>query len=98
MLSRTLALPICAADGLKGGDRGLKVQRPMIVGEKGGPKGGTDELKNFVKGQVLACQMNALTEPEFVEALAAAGVTGFARELMPRISRAQSMEIGRAHV
>src|SRR3546814_1519578 len=85
-----------AAAALKGADLVLKVQRPMIAGEKGGPKGapkGTDELKNFTEGQVLACQMNALTEPAFAEALAVAGVTGFAMELMPRISRAQSMDV-----
>jgi NAD(P) transhydrogenase subunit alpha len=54
---------------------------------------GTDELANFAKGQVLCCQMNALTEPDFVDACAKAGITTFAMELMPRISRAQSMDI-----
>jgi NAD(P) transhydrogenase subunit alpha len=37
--------------------------------------------------------MSALSEPAFLTALAASGVTGFALELMPRITRAQSMDI-----
>ena len=65
----------------------LKVQRPMINGEK------ENELAKLTNGQVLVCQMNALTDREFVAALADAGITGFAMELMPRISRAQSMDI-----
>jgi len=76
-----------AKAALKGADVVLKVRRPMISGE------GEDELANFSNGQVLCCHMDALTERAFVDALAAAGVTGFALELMPRISRAQSMDI-----
>ena len=76
-----------AKAALKGADVVLKVRRPMIAGE------GEDELANFSKGQALCCHMEALTEEDFVAALAKAGVTGFALELMPRISRAQSMDI-----
>jgi NAD(P) transhydrogenase subunit alpha len=76
-----------AKAALKGADVVLKIERPMIEGEK------TNELANFSAGQVLVCQMHALSEPEFVAALAAAGVTGFAMELAPRITRAQSMDI-----
>lgn len=76
-----------AKAALKGADVVLKVRRPMIDGES------EDELANFTKGQVLCCQINALTDAAFVDAMAKAGVTGFAMELMPRISRAQSMDI-----
>ena len=76
-----------AAAALYDADLVLKVQRPMISGEK------EDELAAFQKGQILVCQMNVLTEFEFVEAMARAGVVGFAMELMPRISRAQSMDV-----
>ncbi len=76
-----------AKAALDGADVVLKIQRPMIEGEK------TDELSNFSPGQILVCQMAALSEPEFVSALATSGVTGFALELMPRITRAQSMDI-----
>jgi len=76
-----------ASAALDGADVVLKVQRPMIAGEK------HDELSAFSTGQALICQMNALTEDAFVAALADAGVNGFAMELMPRISRAQSMDV-----
>ncbi len=76
-----------AKTALNGTDVILKIQRPMIEGEK------SNELANFRPGQTLVCQMSALSEPEFTAALAASGVTGFALELMPRITRAQSMDI-----
>jgi NAD(P) transhydrogenase subunit alpha len=76
-----------AKTALSDADLVLKVQRPMIEGEK------INELENFNHGQTLVCQMSALSEPAFLTALAASGVTGFALELMPRITRAQSMDI-----
>jgi len=76
-----------AKTALSGSDVILKIQRPMIDGEK------SNELANFRPGQTLVCQMYALSEPDFTAALAASGVTGFAMELMPRITRAQSMDI-----
>ena len=76
-----------AGAALNGADLVLKVQRPMIAGEK------QDELAAFESGQTLVCQMNALSDADFVAAMAGAGVTGFAMELMPRISRAQSMDV-----
>lgn len=72
---------------LKDADIILKVQRPMIAGEK------KNELAAFTKGQTLVCQMSALTDTKFVAAMAKAGIAGFAMELMPRITRAQSMDI-----
>ena len=72
---------------LDNADLVLKVQRPMMGSE------GENELDLLSRGQVLICQMNALTEHSFVYALAKAGVTGFALELIPRISRAQSMDV-----
>lgn len=65
----------------------LKVRRPMISGEI------ENELARFTQGQVLVCLMDAMTEQGFVSAMAEAGVTGFALELVPRISRAQSMDV-----
>ena len=70
-----------------GADLVIKIQRPMIAGE------GHNELADLAKGQALVCAMNALSEPKFVGAMAAAGITGFALELMPRITRAQSMDV-----
>ena len=65
----------------------LKVLRPMIAGE------GEDELSALSSGQCLICSMSALTEPGFVGAMMKAGIIGFALELVPRITRAQSMDI-----
>ena len=76
-----------AQSALKDADIVLKIQRPMIAGES------VDELSEFSAGQVLVCQMSAMGDPNYVEAMAKSGVTGFAMELMPRISRAQSMDI-----
>jgi NAD(P) transhydrogenase subunit alpha len=70
-----------------GADVVIKIQRPMIASE------GHDEMAVLSKGQALVSQMNALNEPKFVGAMAAAGVTGFALELIPRITRAQSMDV-----
>ncbi|HEY9164457.1 MAG TPA: Re/Si-specific NAD(P)(+) transhydrogenase subunit alpha [Magnetovibrio sp.] len=71
-----------AATALKTADVVLKIQRPEA-----------DEVKLMKKGAVLCAHLSALTEKKDVEALAKAGITAFAMELMPRISRAQSMDI-----
>ncbi len=70
-----------------GADIVIKVLRPMIAGE------GENELSALSSGQCLVCSMSALTEPAFVGAMMKAGITGFALELVPRITRAQSMDI-----
>ena len=51
-----------------------------------------DEIALMKKGSVLVGFLAPLTNPEGVGALAAAGVTSFAMEAVPRISRAQSMD------
>ena len=74
-----------AADGaatISDADMILKIQRPTA-----------DELAQYGAGQILACAMNPLVERDDIAALAKQGVMGFAMELMPRISRAQSMDI-----
>lgn len=76
-----------AASTVKGADLVLKVQRPMTADE------GVDEVGYLEKGQTLLCVMQALTQPHLVKALADKGVNVFAMELVPRISRAQSMDV-----
>ncbi|MDD9878498.1 MAG: Re/Si-specific NAD(P)(+) transhydrogenase subunit alpha [Magnetovibrio sp.] len=71
-----------AAAALKSADLVLKVQAPEAA-----------ELKNFKKGAMLMASMGALSDGKGVAAIAKAGITGFAMELMPRITRAQSMDI-----
>ena len=50
-------------------------------------------LKLAKRGAVLLAGLEPYGERKGLEALAASGVTAFAMELMPRISRAQSMDI-----
>jgi NAD(P) transhydrogenase subunit alpha len=45
------------------------------------------------KGAVYASLLSPFTEKDTINALAGAGVTAFAMELLPRISRAQSMDV-----
>ncbi|OHC74676.1 MAG: NAD(P) transhydrogenase subunit alpha [Rhodospirillales bacterium RIFCSPLOWO2_12_FULL_58_28] len=55
--------------------------------------GDDNELSMVKKGAVLIAHIQAMTNAGDVQAYADAGVTAFAMELMPRISRAQSMDI-----
>ena len=66
----------------------LKVQRPLIAGEDG-----ADEVALMKRGAILIAALSALTTRPSVEAYAKAGLTAFALELLPRITRAQSMDI-----
>ncbi len=47
----------------------------------------------MARGTLLVCTMNTFGNPELVPALAAAGIDGVAMELLPRITRAQSMDV-----
>jgi NAD(P) transhydrogenase subunit alpha len=76
-----------AASALAVGDIVFKIQRPMTAEE------GLDELGLLRQGQTLMSPLGALTNKELVQALASRGVTSFALELIPRITRAQSMDI-----
>jgi NAD(P) transhydrogenase subunit alpha len=51
------------------------------------------ECSKLSKGQAVCAHLSALTDAAGIEVLAKSGATGFAMELMPRISRAQSMDI-----
>jgi NAD(P) transhydrogenase subunit alpha len=57
------------------------------------PKEGKVDLPSLRKGQMLIGMADALGNPQSVQELAAREVTAFALELMPRITRAQSMDI-----
>ena len=59
----------------------VKVQKPR-----------DEELDRFADGTVLVGLLQPLTDPERVERLAARGVTAFALESVPRITRAQAMD------
>ncbi|TNE33494.1 MAG: Re/Si-specific NAD(P)(+) transhydrogenase subunit alpha [Alphaproteobacteria bacterium] len=76
-----------AAAALKDADVVLKIQRPMTKEE------GNDELALLKPGAVLLAQLGALQNKDQAAAFAAANVTAIAMELVPRISRAQSMDV-----
>ncbi|MBB5518643.1 Re/Si-specific NAD(P)(+) transhydrogenase subunit alpha [Amphiplicatus metriothermophilus] len=71
-----------AAEAAKGADLVLKVQRPT-----------EDEIAMLERGARLVAIMAPHGAPEIVKACAAAGVEAFAMDLMPRITRAQSMDV-----
>ena len=54
---------------------------------------GADDLHRFRSGQVVVGSCDPLTFPQPVRELAERGATGFSLELVPRITRAQSMDI-----
>jgi NAD(P) transhydrogenase subunit alpha len=76
-----------AAGAAGGADMVFKIQKPMTAAE------GVDEIGYLKTGSILIAHLNALTDKALMQALASKGVTSFALELMPRISRAQSMDI-----
>jgi H+-translocating NAD(P) transhydrogenase subunit alpha len=53
---------------------------------------GTEEIGKLNKGQVVISHLSPLTAAESNKALAAAGVTAFAMEAIPRTTRAQAMD------
>jgi len=67
---------------VKDADVVLKIARPTEA-----------ELKGLKKGQKLFCTMAPFNEPEIMQGCAEKGVDAFAMEFMPRISRAQSMDV-----
>jgi NAD(P) transhydrogenase subunit alpha len=67
----------------------LKVQRPLI-GDEGG---GIDELQQIKRGAVLIGLLQPARYPGDIEAYARAGILAFAMELVPRITRAQTMDV-----
>ena len=52
-----------------------------------------EEVAALPGGSVLVCHLNPLGPPGTIEALATRGVTAFAVELIPRVTRAQKMDV-----
>jgi len=71
-----------ASAAISGAEVVLKVQPPAL-----------DEVGIFAKGQILVSSLQPTMNLEIVKALRDAGITMMAMELMPRITRAQSMDI-----
>jgi NAD(P) transhydrogenase subunit alpha len=77
-----------AAAALSEAEIVLKVQRPLLGGADG-----IDELGLIRRGAALIGLLQPLRRPAEVEAYAAAGIAAFAMELIPRITRAQTMDV-----
>jgi NAD(P) transhydrogenase subunit alpha len=71
-----------AKDVVKGADVVLRVRRPRA-----------DELLDYKQGAIVVAIMDPYGNESAVNALANSGVSAFAMELMPRITRAQSMDV-----
>jgi H+-translocating NAD(P) transhydrogenase subunit alpha len=52
-----------------------------------------EQIAEIPRGALLICTANAFANPELVPALANAGIDTVAMELLPRITRAQSMDV-----
>ncbi|MFO7482136.1 Re/Si-specific NAD(P)(+) transhydrogenase subunit alpha [Oceanibaculum nanhaiense] len=65
----------------------LKVQRPTGSDDK------TDEVALLKEGAVLLCILNAYNDRPLLDQLAARKVATFGMEFVPRITRAQSMDV-----
>ncbi|HVC51962.1 MAG TPA: Re/Si-specific NAD(P)(+) transhydrogenase subunit alpha [Stellaceae bacterium] len=66
----------------------LKVQRPLVPGS-----GGEDEIAGLKRDAVVIGLLSPTQNRDDIEAYAKAGLTTFALELVPRITRAQTMDV-----
>ena len=71
-----------AADALNGADVVLKVRRPQAA-----------ELVRYKRGAIVVGIMDPYGHDDALRAMADAGITAFAMELLPRITRAQVMDV-----
>jgi NAD(P) transhydrogenase subunit alpha len=71
-----------AADALRDADILLKVRRPSV-----------EEVKALKPGAIVAAMIDPFGDRDGLEALAATNVALFSMEFMPRITRAQSMDV-----
>ncbi|HUI97595.1 MAG TPA: Re/Si-specific NAD(P)(+) transhydrogenase subunit alpha [Xanthobacteraceae bacterium] len=78
----TAAGAAMSADAVSGADVVLKVRRPT-----------SEELKRYKKGALVFAIMDPYGNDAALKAMADADVVGFAMELMPRITRAQVMDV-----
>ena len=65
----------------------------QIRGLGANPEAGRADLEHFQRFQILIAMVDPLAQPKLAKEIADRGVTLFALELMPRITRAQSMDV-----
>ena len=78
----TAAGATVAADAVKDADIVIKVKRPDA-----------SEVAKYKKGALVIAIMDPYGNDDALKAMASAGVSAFAMELMPRITRAQVMDV-----
>ena len=72
-------------------DTAAAMQGAQIVVKVQAPS--DEEIEGLPDGVVLVSLLSPLTEPELIGRLAKAGVSAFALEMIPRITRAQGMDV-----
>lgn len=73
---------------LRDADIVLKVQRPLLQGE-----GNIDELALIKRDALLIAMLSPYADPTALTQYAQAGITALTLEFVPRITRAQSMDV-----
>ncbi|WP_323813751.1 Re/Si-specific NAD(P)(+) transhydrogenase subunit alpha [Cellvibrio sp. NN19] len=71
----------------------LKVQRPILAGEKLAGESDINELALIKRGALLIAMLAPYSEPAAIAQYAEAGITAMTLEFVPRITRAQSMDV-----
>ena len=64
----------------------------QVLGPGANPTGASSDLAAYRDGQFVIAHHDPLSEPALAQELAARGVIGLSMEMMPRITRAQSMD------
>ncbi|MBB45585.1 MAG: NAD(P)(+) transhydrogenase (Re/Si-specific) subunit alpha [Rhodospirillaceae bacterium] len=77
-------------EALSQADIVLKVQKPIVPGNKS--KSELNEVALMKDGAVLICLMEPYDSHELLDTLASKKITVFSMELLPRITRAQTMD------
>ena len=77
-------------EALKNADIVLKVRKPLS--SKGSGTNTEDEVKIMKAGAVLICLMEPYSSQELIKTLADRNIITFSMELIPRITRAQTMD------
>lgn len=82
--------------GAEVGDRAATLAADVVVqvnSFSANPDAGRADIERFKKGQVVIGMADPLGATEHVKRFAETGVTAFGMELIPRITRAQSMDV-----
>lgn len=81
------------AELLGSADIVLKVQRPLLGDEKLAGEGAINELALIKRGALLIAMLSPYSDPAAIQQYADAGITALTLEFVPRITRAQSMDV-----